>query len=64
MLLDSVHLTDSDTVDVIAQNDSIIIKKAEIKRRHKTIQERLAGFEGVYAPEEWDTGAPVGNEEW
>lgn len=61
-LLDSVNLTDNDTVDVIAENGNIIIKKSENKKPHKTIKERLAGFAGVYVAEEWDTGAPVGRE--
>lgn len=27
--------------------------------RHKTLKERLKGFEGEYVFEEWDTGNPV-----
>ena len=32
--------------------------------KHKTLKEWLAGFEGEYVFEEWDTGAPVGIEVW
>jgi antitoxin MazE len=60
-LLDSINLSDNDTVDVVAENDRIIIKKA-VNRKHRTIKERLAGFEGEYVGEEWDTGVPVGKE--
>jgi antitoxin MazE len=60
-LLDSVHLSDNDMVEIITQNDSIIIKKAANKK-HKTLKERLAGYNGNYVFEEWDTGAPVGKE--
>jgi antitoxin MazE len=60
-LLDSVNLSDNDTVEVIAANDSIIIKKAA-ERKHRTLKERLAAFEGNYNFEEWNTGAPVGKE--
>ena len=63
-LLDSVKLTDNDTVEVVAENDNIIIKKITVKRPHKTLKERLEGFEGEYIFEEWDTGAPVGREVW
>jgi hypothetical protein len=39
---------------------STIQKVAE--RKHRTLEERLEGFEGEYVFEEWDTGAPVGRE--
>ena len=63
-LLDSVKLTDNDPVEVVTENDNIIIKKITVKRPHKSLKERLAGFEGEYVFEEWDTGAPVGREVW
>ena len=60
-LLDSVNLSDNDTVEIIVENNSIIITKAN-KRKHRTLKERLEGFAGEYVGEEWDTGAPVGRE--
>lgn len=63
-LLESANLSDNDTVEVIAKNNSLIIKKLEPKRAHKTLKERLAGFNGEYSFEEWDTGRPVGKEVW
>ena len=61
-LLDSVNFSDYDTVDVKAEGNAIIIKKIESKRVHKTLKERLSGFDGEYVFEEWDTGEPVGEE--
>ena len=63
-LLDSVKLTENDTVEVVTENDRIVIKKTDGKRPHKTLKERLEGFEGEYVFEEWDTGKPVGREVW
>ena len=64
-LLDSVNLSDNDTVDVTAEGDIIVIRKAEPKRRHRTLKERLEGVDtSKYVWEEWDTGKPVGNEVW
>ncbi len=36
--------------------------QVKFKRKHTTLQERLAGFEGHYEFHEWDTGVPVGSE--
>ena len=45
-LLESVNLTDSDIVDIIAENGSIVIKKSKNKRRHIPLSERLKGWNG------------------
>ena len=64
-LLESVNLSDNDTVDVTAEGDIIVIRKAATKRRHRTLKERLEGVDtSNYAGQEWDTGRPVGNEVW
>ena len=60
-LLDSVNLSDNDTVEVTVEKDSIVIRKAS-GGKHKTLKERLAGFDGTYVFEEWNTGTPVGEE--
>ena len=60
-LLDSVNLTDNDKVDVVVENNSIVITKANT-RKHKTLKERLAGNDESYVFEEIDTGAAVGYE--
>ena len=36
--------------------------QVKYKRKHLTLEERLAGFDGNYEFHEWDTGAPVGSE--
>lgn len=64
LLLDSVNLSDNDTVEVIAENNSIIIKKSENKRAYKTIQERFRDFNGEYESINVDWGKPVGKEIW
>jgi len=64
LLLESVHLADGEIVDITAENDSIIIKKSDKKRIHRTFEERIANFSGDYVFTEWDTGPPVGNEIW
>lgn len=60
-ILEMAHLTENEQVQISAEPDTIIIKKAII-RKHKTLAERLEGFEGEYVFEEWNTGAPVGRE--
>ncbi len=64
LLLESVHLSDGETVYITAENDSIIIKKADKKRVHRTFEERTANSGGDFVFSEWDTGPPVGNEIW
>ena len=58
-ILKIAGIKEDEPVQIIAQKDEIIIKKA---RRHKTLKERLDGFEGEYVFEEWDTGPAVGRE--
>ena len=64
LLLDSVNLSDNDTVEITADGNNLIIRKAESKRPHKTIQERFVGFTKEYEPINIDWGKPVGNEIW
>lgn len=59
-VLEAVHLSENDRVEIIAEGEQIIIKKcAEPKKRLDAI---LDGFEGDYVFSEYDWGAPVGNE--
>ena len=60
-LLEIASLKENEQVQIFAMRNQIIIKKVESKRR-KTLKERLAGFDGDYVFQEWDTGKPVGNE--
>ena len=63
-LLDSVNLSGNDVVEIVAENNSIIIKKANDKKPYQTIQERFQGFDGDYEPTEIDWGKPAGEEVW
>jgi len=62
-ILEDTLIKLNDEVDIIADDNKIVIKKAT-KRRYVTLEERLKDFKGEYVFEEWDTGTPVGNEVW
>lgn len=61
-LLEALKLHENDKIEIERQQDAIIIRKAGM--RHRTLEERMAGFKGSYEFSECDTGAPVGNEVW
>ncbi|MCL2857426.1 MAG: AbrB/MazE/SpoVT family DNA-binding domain-containing protein [Oscillospiraceae bacterium] len=60
-ILETAQLGENEPVQISAERDKIIITRAA-DFRHKTLKERLAGFEGEYIIGEWDTGSPVGEE--
>jgi antitoxin MazE len=62
-ILEIACFAENEQVQIAAEPDKIIIKKA-VERKHRTLAERLEGFEGEYVFEEWDTGSPVGQEVW
>jgi len=62
-ILEMARLGENEPVQILVEQEKIIIKKTATGK-HKTLKERLAGFEGEYVFEEWDTGAPVGREVW
>ena len=75
-ILDTLFLQENDPVEIIAENDSIIIKKSSRRRRaKKSLEKRLEEFyqkpideiladESLYSPTEYDWGKPVGKEAW
>ena len=75
-ILETLFLQENDQVEIVAENDSIIIKKAARKRRaKKSLDERLEEFyqkpieeiladESLYSPMEYDWGKPAGKEAW
>ena len=64
-ILDKLLLRENDIVEIEAENDLIIIKKATRKRwAKKSLEELFAGYKGKYICEEWKTGKPVGKEVW
>jgi antitoxin MazE len=64
LLLESANFKENDDVEVMAEKNSIVIKKAVSNRKHRTLKERLENFSEEYKFEEWDTGMPVGDEVW
>lgn len=61
-ILETAALQENDQVEIITENDCIVIKRAG--RRHKTLEERLAGYAGEYTCTEWQSGKPQGKEVW
>jgi len=63
-LLESVKLSEKDTVEIVAEDNQLIIKKVENEQKYLTIEERFAAFKGVYEPIEIEWGEPKGKEIW
>jgi len=62
-ILETALFKPNDTVDIIAEDNKIIIKKV-VHKKHITLEERLKDFNGEYTFEEVDWGKPMGNEIW
>lgn len=60
-ILETAQLGENEPVQIFAQRDRIVIKKAATMK-HRTLAERLESFQGDYTGEEWNTGASVGRE--
>lgn len=63
-LLESADIREQDTVEIIAENSRIVIKKVDEKPPRKSIKERFKNFRGTYDAEIIDWGEPMGNEIW
>jgi len=61
IILDTARLRENEAVRILAEPDKIVIEKAD-NFKHKSLKKRLAGFDGEYVFEEWDTGSAVGSE--
>ena len=61
-ILESVDLHENDRVEINADNDMIVIRRA--LKKHLKLEERIADYNGEYRPCEWDTGMPTGKEVW
>ena len=62
---DLLLLKENDKVELKADNNSIIVTKANRKRRARiSLEERFNGYSGTYVCCECDSGKPVGNEVW
>lgn len=62
-MLEVLKWSSNEKIVIIAQDNKIIIKQAEPKKR-KTIDEIFDGYNGNYVPEEIDWGDPTGGEIW
>lgn len=60
MVLTSLNLSNSDTLDIEIKNNNIILKKAK-EKKHIPLAERIKNYSSDYVTEEWETGT-VGNE--
>jgi len=58
-IAESLDIKENENVEIKVRNDEIIIKKV---RRHKSFEERMAGYDGDYNFVEMDTGNPMGKE--
>lgn len=59
-ILEILGWGEKDAVRMDAADGKLILSKP----RHKTIQERFAGFSGEYVKEDIDWGEPEGKEVW
>ena len=65
IFLKELFLQENDKIDITVKNESIVIRKAERKRRAvKSLAERFEGYTGDYQCFEADTGRNVGLEVW
>lgn len=62
-LLESADIDESDTLEILADNNAIIIRKI-VHKVHKTIQERFKGFTESYDADIIAWGKPAGKEIW
>lgn len=58
-ILQEIHWTGNERIVIRAENDKIIIERAE---KRKNIKELFADFHGEYTPVKMDWGDPVGEE--
>jgi len=61
-ILEDAALRENDRVEIKTENGCIIISR--VNKKHRTIKERLAAYNGDYRSTEWDTGNPQGKEVW
>lgn len=60
--LKSLDLKTNDLVDIKLEVDKIVIEKP--KKKHLTLEERIAAYDGPYRIEEYDWGEPMVREIW
>lgn len=60
-ILELSQITENENVKIVAKPNMIIIEKISINK-HKTLKERLLGFNDEYVVGEFNTGSSVGSE--
>jgi antitoxin MazE len=60
-ILEKTGLEEKDKVELVVKEGSIVIVPT---KKHLTIRERAADYDGDYKPTEWNTGKPTGKEIW
>lgn len=63
-LLSIASIRENDEVELIAECDKIIIRRARKKDKNYTIQELFANYKTGHTPGEEEWGPPMGREEW
>ena len=58
-ILEMANLNENDTVKLKVEDGKVIIVPA---KKHITLKERIAEYEGEYKPHEWDIGPSIGKE--
>lgn len=58
-ILEMTALAENDRVEIKVQDGNLVIIPV---KKHKTLEERIAEYEGDYVCGEWDTGKPQGKE--
>ncbi len=61
-ILEMASLHENDEVSMNAEKGRIVIEL--VKQRHRTLDERFAGYSGAAQSQEWETGASTGKEVW
>jgi antitoxin MazE len=59
-ILEISNLTENDSVELIADENAIIIRK--VSKKHKNLEDLFHGYQGTYCCSECDCGAPIGKE--
>ena len=60
-ILEMAKLNGNDKVEIKIQDGNLIIVPV---KKHKTLAARIAEYQGDYTCSEWDTGKPMGKEEF
>ncbi len=60
-IVEEAGITENSRVELYVHDGNIIIVP---EKKHIMLADRVAEYEGIYRPGEWDTGEPEGDEVW